>query len=371
MDEKIEVTQDQLKQLAVDAVASYVKESGMDKTDQKYIVIPDANEKEQLKLDKKERFGKMIKALVKKDYLTVQTLTKAADPNNMTTDGDGGYLVPDETRAEIIGLIPTFGQARRYMTVGSFPLNRDNVNVPKRSTGVTVYYPGEQGSITSSKLALTVLTLSAKKAAALAVLTNELRDMAIVDFVNYINTRAAEAFATDEDSKVFGTGNTVFTGLFYKTQTFGKEVSVSAFDGVTYENLLEAVYGLDPAYLINAAWYCHRTQVQYLRGIKDNSDRPLFYEANAGGFPTLMGFPVRTIENGAPSSAATGEPFLLLGNLNNSYLYEKQMMRIDISSEAVVDSDSLFQEDMSAVRFIRHWGFNPGLVEGYAVLQVS
>lgn len=371
MDEKVEVTQDQLKQLALDAVASYVKETGMDKTDQKYIVSPDVDEKEQLKLDKKERFGKIMKALVAKDYLTVQTLTKTADPNNMTTDGDGGYLVPDETRAEIIGLIPSFGQARRFMTVQNFPINRDYVNIPARSTGITVYYPGEQGSITSSKLALTTVQLQAKKAAAIAVLTNELRDMAIVDFVNYINTRAAEAFAIDEDSKVFGTTNTYFTGLFYKTQTFGKEVSVASFDGVSYENLLEAVYGLDPAYLNNAAWYCHRTQVQYLRGIKDNNDRPLFYEANAGGFPTLMGYPVRMIENGAPSSAATGEPFLLLGNLANSFLYEKQMMRIDLSGDAVVDSTSLFQTDLTAIRFIRHWGFNPGLVAGYAVLQVA
>ena len=211
---------------AKNAVASYVTEQGLDKIDQKYIIVPEADAQktinEQLATTKKERFGNLMKALWDKDYIKVREekeALKAADPNNMTTDGEGGYLVPDVVAAEILQLIPTFGQARQYVNVGTFPRSIDNWTIPKESDGFTIYYPGEATSITTSKLALTYITLAAKKAAALGVLTNELKDFASVDFVNYMQNMAARAFGQDEDSKVFGTVNTVFTGLFYTANT--------------------------------------------------------------------------------------------------------------------------------------------------------
>lgn len=361
-----------LAQNLQDGLKAFIKDTGMTLVDQKYLVHPDVkNEKEHLEKTKTEQFGTLVKAIWNRDYVKVQEI-KAADPNNMTTDADGGYLVPDVTEAKIIGLIPTFGQARQYLRVDPFPKSVDNMTVPKRSTGVTVYYPGEQGSITSSKLALTYLTLATKKAAGLVVLTNELKEFAAVDFVNYINVRAAEAFAQDEDSKVFGTGNTTFTGLFYKSNSFGKSVEVTSADSITYRNLLEIVYGLDPKYYIGAAWYMNRTMIEKVRGIVDEMGRPVFIDANAASLPTLLGFPVRSIETAPASTVSTaGQPLILFGNLAYSYMFEKSGMRIDMSTEGYVDATSLFQTDMSALRFIRHWGFHPGLVEGYAVIKIA
>lgn len=367
-----EQIQEELKEFAVNAIASAVKEMGLDKIDVKHIIVPNVDEKQQLKQEKKERFGNLVKAIWNKDYVKVSEITKAADPNNMTTNADGGYLVPDETAAEILGLIPTFGQARGIVNVGTFPRSIDNWTIPKESTGMTVYYPGEQGSITSSKLALSYITLVSKKAAGIAVLTNELRDFAAVDFVSHIQKMAARAFGQDEDSKVFGTGNSVFTGLFHSGNTFGKEETVADTDSITYEKLLSMIYGVDQNYLVNAGFICHRTLVEKLRGIKDLQDRPLFLDANAGGLPTLMGFPVRMVEAAPASTTNTsGTPVLLLGNFNYSYLKDKQGMRIDTSTEAVVDSDSLFQKDLSALRFIRHWSFHPGLTEAYSAISIA
>lgn len=367
-----EEIQQELKDFAVNAIASAVKDMGLDKIDVKHIIVPEQDTKAQESLTKKERFGNLVKAVWNKDFVKVSEITKAADPNNMTTDADGGYLVPDETAAEIIGLIPTFGQARSLVNVGTFPKNRDNWTIPKESTGMTVYYPGEQGSITSSKLALTYITLAAKKAAGLAVLTNELRDFASVDFVSYIQRMAARSFGQDEDSKVFGTVNTVFTGLFYSGNTFGKEDFVADTDSITYEKLLGLVYGIDQNYLNGAVWVMHRTVMEKIRGIKDLNNRPIFIDANAGGLPTLLGFPVRLVE-AAPTSAtnAAGTPFILLGNFNNSMLKDKQGMRIDTSIDAYVDATSLFQYDLSALRFIRHWSFHPALTEAYSALSIA
>lgn len=367
----------EIQEIAKNAVASYVKDAGLDKIDQKHVIIPSADagksETEQLALKQKERFGTLAKALVKKDYVTVNAVTneiKLADPNNMTTDAGGGYLVPDQTAAEIIRLISTYGQGRALCNVGTFPRSVDNLTIPKESTGMTVYYPGEQGSITSSKPALTYIQLAAKKAAALAVMTSELNDFASVDFANYLQYLAAKAFATDEDSQIFGTGTSTFTGLFYTSNSFGKVAEVASYDAITYGNIMELVYGLDSAKLAGASWIMNRLVMQQVRQIKDGMDRPLFIDANAGGLPTLAGYPVKLIEN-APSTFAASAVVAILGNLNHSFIKDKQGMKIDMSTEAYVDSSSLFQYDLMALRFIRHWAFHPGNVENYGVLKVA
>lgn len=367
----MELTEDLIKQVAETAVQTYVKESGMDKTDQKYLVTPDADEKETLEKTKKERFQQLAKAILQKDIVKINTITKAADPNNMTVDADGGYLVPDETAAEIMQLIPTFGQARQLVDVGVFPRNRDIYKIPKDATTINVYYPGENGAITLSKAAITDIEMVAKKAVAGVALTNELKEYAIVDFVNYLKNKAAEAFAKDEDSKVFGTSNSVFTGLFYATQTFGQEVTANV-SALTYDNLLAMIYGIDSNYLQNAVWVGHRTLLQTLRGLKDLNGQPILVEANAAGLPTLLGLPFKMVEAAPPATVAgLGQPYLLLGNLKNSFLKSKSDVVIDLSTEATMSGTSAFENDLTFVRFKKTWSFHPGLIESYAVAQTA
>jgi HK97 family phage major capsid protein len=368
-----------LQPMGEQIVAAYVKNEGLDKVDQKHMIIPESHigltTKEQLALTKKERFGNLMKALSKKDYIKVNAeaeAIKASDPNNMTTDGEGGYLVPDSVEAEILTLIPTLGQARQYINVGTFPRSVDNWTIPKESTGYTVYYPGEEGSITSTKLAISYITLVAKKAAAIGIITNELRDFASVSFVDYMNMMAARAFAIDEDTQVFGTGNTYFTGLFYTANTYGKRVQVANTSSVTYADVLAAVYGIDQAYLANAGWYMHRTILEKVRGILDGNDRPIFHEANGGTPATLMGFPIRLIERAPTSAAVTAStPIMLLGDLQKSLIKDKQGMRIDTTSEGTVDAYSMFQYDQTAIRYIRHWSFHPNWLTAYSVIALN
>ena len=134
---------------------------------------------------------------------------------------------------------------------------------------------------------------------------------------------------------------------------------------------MEVVYDVDQNYLNGAAWFGHRTVMEKVRGILDKQDRPLFYDANGATPATLAGFPFRLIENAPTSSASSGTPVLLLGNLRNSYIKDKKGMRMDVSTEATVDASSLFQDDLMALRFIKHWSFHPGLVEKYSVIKLA
>lgn len=376
----IKLTQEEFEKLTGELVSNTVKKAfqeEMDQIDRKFIIHPEMT-KEQIKSqqdkEQEERFIDLVKFACKKDFTEakrIATEIKTADPMAEGTPADGGYLVPAVTQARILRLIPTFGQARNECTI--MPMGKaDTVNIPQKLTGASVSWVDEAGSITSSKPTLTYIQLVAKKAAGLTALSNEVLADANVDLMNYILSLFAEAFGTEEDSQVFAGSGSPFYGIFYGGHTFGKEQFVADTDSVSYSNILDAVYGIDQLYLRNAKWYAHRTMISNLRKILDANDRPLWVDANAGGLPALAGYPVQLIENAPNSSTTTaGKPVLLLGNLKNSIIGNKANMSIKFSDEAVVDSTSMFQADLSAVRLIMRMGFNAGMVGAYSAISIA
>jgi HK97 family phage major capsid protein len=86
----------------------------------------------------------------------------------------------------------------------------------------------------------------------------------------------------------------------------------------------------------------------------------------------LLGFPVRLIENAPTLSSVTGgKPFIVLGNLENSYIGDVQGMEVTLLSEATIDGTSLGQFDLSAIRVISRVAFNKGLTEKYSVIKTA
>jgi HK97 family phage major capsid protein len=135
---------------------------------------------------------------------------------------------------------------------------------------------------------------------------------------------------------------------------------------------LNAIAGIDQNYLTGAAWYFHRTILPVVAGLTDDSNRPLL-EPAFGDLPMrLLGFPVRLIENAPTLSSVTGgKPFVILGNLENSYIGDVQGMEVTLLSEATIDGTSLGQFDLSAVRVISRVAFNKGLTEKYSVIKTA
>ena len=50
---------------------------------------------------------------------------------------------------------------------------------------------------------------------------------------------------------------------------------------------------------------------------------------------------------------------------------DKKMVSIKMSDEAVVDSTSLFQTDLSAIRVLERIAFNVGTPEAYAAIKIA
>ncbi len=313
-----------------------------------------------------ESFGTLLKGIKRGD----SELIKTANPMTEGTSADGGYLVPALTEATILEAIPTFGQARKHMQV--MPMSGNTLNIPKESTLPTWSWVNENSSITSSKPQLGTYQIVPQKGAAIVVMSNELLRDANVNIAQYVIKKIAQARGTGEDVQFFKGSGSPFTGIFAAGNTFGNTVTASG-DGttVTYQNLLDCVYGVDQNYLAGASWFMHRTMVSVVQGLKDSNNRPIFIPAGQGTPAELFGFPVVVLENGNASNSTGSKPVVLLGNLEASIIGDVAGMDVRILTEATIDSTNLAQFDLSAVRVISRVGFTSGFTTKYSIVRTS
>lgn len=364
-DKTFQISKEDLENLAKGLVSDAVKELGLDKIDVKHHIVPDGTEDKQVQMTPAEKSGNFVKALKEKNLEQIKTLA----PQNETTSADGGYLVPDVTRAEILRLIEQFGQARQYMRV--IPMGKAKVmNIPKKLTGVTVTRSSENTAIPDTKATLTQITLTASKVGAITALSNEVFDDNIVDLGSYVQTLIGEAFAEEEDGQYFAGTGSPFTGVFNSANTFGYSAEFSDLAAITYDMLVDMRYGVKNHYLNGGAWYLNRTVMAVLRKIKDEEGNPILFAASGNTPATMLDFPIRLVEKAPTASGViSGQPLIVLGNLNNSIIGSKQDMRMTILTEATIDGVSLAENDLTGLRVTKRDAFNPGLTEAYSIIK--
>ena len=352
-------TYDLVKQAASD----FFKTSGLTEVVKKH---PDT---ERIGESPEGRFALLLKGIYSGNY---DLITKAADPMVVGTPGSGGYLVPQLTASRIVELVPTFGQARRHMTV--FPMAGNELLIPKENAMPSWNWINEGASITSSKPTVQTIALTPKKGAAIVVLSNELLKDANINIAGYVMGKIAQAKGTSEDAQMFAGTGSPFTGIYNPSNPFGyaEPTATTSAASLIYQDLLNAIAGIDQNFLTGAAWYFHRTILPVVAGLTDDNERPLL-EPAFGDLPMrLLGFPVRLIENAPSLSSVTGgKPFVILGNLENSYIGDVQGMEVTLLSEATIDGTSLGQYDLSAIRVISRVAFNKGLTEKYSVIKTA
>lgn len=296
---------------------------------------------------------------------------KTLDPQDEASSADGGYLVPDVTRAEILRLIEEYGQARQYMR--TLPMGKAKVvKIPKKLTGVTVSRIGENVSIPDSKVTLGQITLTASKAGLIVAMSSELDEDSIVDFGAYLNELIGEAFAQEEDEQFFAGTSSPHTGVFNTSSTYGNYVNVSSVDNIDYDSLVSCVRGIKQSYLRGGAWYMHRTVFGVIEKIKGTDGHPVVVNAGDPVRQNLFGLPVRLIES-APTSSTTaaGMPLVLLGNLNNSIVGLKRALTLKVLTEATIDGVNLAENDLVGLRVTKRDAFDAGLTQGYSVIRIN
>lgn len=316
-----------------------------------------------------EAMGKTLAALRYGSKSKYTDFVKTLDPQDETTAADGGYLVPDVTRPEILRLMEEFGVARTDFRV--LPMGKSKViTIPRKLTGATVTRTSENTAITDTKVTLDYVTLTASKVAAIVAMSSELDEDSIVDMGQYVNELLGESFAEEEDGQFYAGTGSPHTGLFSSTHTFGNSVSVADAENISYDDLVDCVYGIKSNYLNGAVWRMHRTVYAEICKIKDNDGNPIVVNPAEPTKASMFGYPIRLIESAPTASGAgAGVPYIVLGAGNKSIIGSKRDLTVKILTEATVDSVNLAENDLVGIRVTKRDAFVVALPLAYSVIK--
>jgi HK97 family phage major capsid protein len=285
----------------------------------------------------------------------------------------GGSLVFEDFSNTIIRLVETFGVAMNLAQ--RVTMSSDTLLVPKRLTGVTGYWIGENTTIQTSDPTATMVQLVAKKLAIATKVSNELLADNAISVADWLAQEYSTEMASRIDDAFFnGTGSSSFGGIRGLSQiddgthTAGVvsagsgNTSIAALDIDDYLRALAAL----PRYAIGtSAWYMHPS-------VYHNSVQRMMLSSGTAGSGTIGalagGNTAQNLAQGTPNTflglpvvwvlrmSATptaGQIAAYVGDLSlSSIMATKSDMQIASSA------DRYFEADQTAFRAIQRLDIN-------------
>ena len=292
------------------------------------------------------------------------------------TPGAGGVLVPTNFSGGVIESLRPKSVVRRMGAV-SLPLNNGNLTIPRITGNTSVSYIGTETDIALTGMTFGDLKLSAKKAAAIVPISNDLLAVAGVSprVDQQVSSDLATSMALSEDLHfIRGSGVGVLPkGLRYWAPA-GNIVPQPA--GVTLADIDTFLGGLmlrlEVANVDLAAcgWIMHPRTIRWLQSLRDGNGNKAYPEIDAG---LLKGYKF-ALTTQIPTNLGAGgnESEIYFVNFADCYIGEDEALAIAISTEATYkdgngDMISAFQRDQTLIRVISKHDFGPRHVESVAV----
>jgi HK97 family phage major capsid protein len=292
-----------------------------------------------------------------------------------TTPGAGGFAVPAIVQDTLIYLREKASVMRNYSRV--WPMKSNILNVPILSGSVTANWYSDAAAITPSDGTLTNAQLTAKKLAALTVISSELDEDAVVAIGSYVAADMANKLGHEEDRVCFNgkgvAGDGGITGVMqYIYALSGSKANISSLvlapaGSVTTPASMtlatwQAGQGKLPVYAQDtAAWYMHKTLFFTYVADKLLSAGGQNYNSlavGAGRDPEFLGYPVRFVQD-MPQTLTINEPFAIFGALDKGTAFgDKRGLNVQTSYERYFDQDAV------AIRATERFGFSGAIDPG-------
>lgn len=281
--------------------------------------------------------------------------------NALSGSGAANVLVPDVMENSIIELMEQYGVARQYCDV--YPMSSDNVTVPRRTSGVTVYFVGDNTEITASDPAWDAVTLSARKLAALTKYSSEIAEDAVVSIADRLTNEIAYALAVKEDACLFlGTGTSTYGGITGLISAIAAGSKVTATAGNTAFSTLdladfEAMIGKLPLYPgIMPAWFISQAGwAASMMRLADAAGGNTVSNIMGGVGKSFLGFPVVITQtmNSTLTAQTSTDGLCYFGDLRMGVLFGNRR-GITLSSTM----DRYFEYDQLAIKGTERFDIN-------------
>lgn len=278
-------------------------------------------------------------------------LTKLLDYQE-STGSDGGFLVPEEFRAELlrVSLETSIVRPRaRVVPMSSltlrFPAIDSTSNVSSVFGGIIVYRTEEGAELAESAASFGSIKLEATKQTALAHVTNELVNDAAGGFAMYIETMFPEAIAFFEDIDFLsGSGAGAPLGALAAANEalvlVTKETGQAA-DTIVWQNVLKMYARMLPSSLQRAVWIASPDTFVELAtmALEVGTGGSAVWLTDGTGTPvlTLLGRPVIMSEKAPAVLGTQGD--LSFVDFGYYLIGDRQQMSVESSEHVKFTSD--------------------------------
>ncbi len=256
-------------------------------------------------LSKEEKIVNFFKALVyakadPQSQMVLRALTEG-------TDSEGGYLVPEELRAEVFRMLPDMAIMRRIARV--IPMATDTLKLNSLTARPTAYWVGEYQSKSTTSAEFGQVSLTPNDLVCLLPISEQLLADANIDLVQFITELFAEAIAVAEDKAFFtGSGTGQPKGISQESLN-----SVAAGGALSFDHVISLMDQVPQRTTQSprAAFVGHRKVKAILRTLKDLNN--MYIWRDGGG--------LNNGETGRLPDTLYGYPFYEQNDLSSHELY--------------------------------------------------
>lgn len=299
--------------------------------------------------------------------------------HNETTNTAGGYVVETEKGDEIINIYNQFGLARQLCTIK--PMTAYKRNFPKVGTGLVGYASVEGVALTGSQEVLSQVQLVTKDVSVITTSTKELLEDASYPFVEELfNSARTDIGKIEDQGMLVGWGN-IWTGVAGAsgigtvTASATGAISSSSLSGTlgnTLRDMITVVQSANTNY--DGVYVMHPSVLGDIEKLKNTQGDYIFngYNPNALSPGTIFGKRVY-ITNVMPddTNTASGTKMVIYGDFKQVFMGLRKDVVIESSDSAVINSESMFEKNMVAYKFLERVDFQVARANAFCALLLK
>lgn len=298
------------------------------------INVPNRQDKQYQEISAKSLH--FISALATGDKEKLQLLTEG-------TAANGGYLVPDDFANMIVEDIRDVTVMRNIADV--MTTTSDTFHLPNLATRPKAAWRSEAAVKNTSTATFGENVFTPYSLAVIVGLSDELVADATLgvggSIVNYISQLMAQSLAEAEDKAFFtGSGTGQPTGI--NQYTLGT-VTAGGTDASKADAVISTFMRLPQGYRNRAVWVGNSSTIEAIQTLKDSNNNYLVSRLADSPVLTLKGRPVYEQNDIAGGT-------LYFGDFSYYKIVDREGVRVRVSDEATVASQSAFEQDLTYVR---------------------
>lgn len=249
-----------------------------------------------------------------------------------TTDGEGGYLVPEQVASTIIDALKAYGGMRAVATVLPTMVG-GTMNFPTSDgTSEEGEIVAENGSASDADIDFGVKSVPVYKYSSKVVAVPfELLQDSSADVEAFVRQRLATRLGRITNRHfTTGSGSSQPNGIV-TASSLGKTGASGQTATVIYDDFIDLYHSVDPAYREsgNLRWMMADSTLKVARKLKDDQERPIFvpgYDLNGAMPDTLLGVRI-AINQHMPVMAASAKS-ILFGDFAPYMIRDVMMMSL-------------------------------------------